>query len=102
MKNKKYKLLRQGILFDLIGMVTMLIPVIGPFLDILWAPLAAKKMHSMYKGTSGKVASVIVFVEELIPMTDLIPTFTIMWIYTFVLSPQKTTQPRAFNISTRN
>ena len=43
MKNEKYRLLRQGILFDIIGMTTMAIPVIGPFLDILWAPFATKK-----------------------------------------------------------
>ena len=43
MKNEKYKLLRQGIIYDVVGMITMTIPVIGPFLDILWAPFAAKK-----------------------------------------------------------
>ena len=43
MKNEKYKLLRKGIFYDAVGMATMAIPVIGPFLDLLWAPLAAKK-----------------------------------------------------------
>jgi hypothetical protein len=87
MKNNKYKLLRRGIFFDLVGMVTFLIPVVGPFLDILWAPIAAKKMGDMYKGTTGKIASWIVFVEEILPFTDFVPTFTLMWIYTFVFSP---------------
>ncbi|MBK5212434.1 MAG: hypothetical protein JJE55_02085 [Flavobacteriaceae bacterium] len=93
MKNEKYKLLRQGILFDLIGMTTMAIPVIGPFLDIIWAPFAAKKMSNMYKGTEGKIASVIVFLEEILPYTDIIPTFTLMWLYTFVWKKQPRTQP---------
>lgn len=90
MQNEKYNLLRQGILFDLIGMSSMAIPVVGPFLDIIWAPFAAKKMSDMYKGTEGKVASVIVFLEEILPFTDIIPTFTLMWLYTFVWKKQPT------------
>lgn len=89
MKHSKFKLLRNGILYDLIGMSSMFIPVIGPFLDIIWAPIAAKKMATMYKGNEGKIASIIVFIEELLPISDFIPTFTLMWIYTFVFSPQK-------------
>lgn len=89
MKNPKYKLLRKGILYDLIGMSSMLIPVIGPFLDILWAPFAAKKMSEMYEGNQGKIASIIVFIEEILPISDFIPTFTLMWLYTFVLAPKK-------------
>ncbi len=90
MENEKYTLLRQGILFDLIGMSSMAIPIVGPFLDIIWAPYAAKKMSDMYKGTEGKVASVIVFLEEILPFTDIIPTFTLMWLYTFVWKKQPT------------
>lgn len=89
MKNPKYKLLRKGILYDLIGMSSMLIPVIGPFLDILWAPFAAKKMSEMYEGNQGKIASIIVFIEEILLISDFIPTFTLMWLYTFVLAPKK-------------
>ncbi|MCB0465268.1 MAG: hypothetical protein KDC78_06280 [Aequorivita sp.] len=92
MKSEKYKLLRRGIIYDVVGMVTMTIPVIGPFLDILWAPFAAKKMSDMYKGTEGKIASVLVFLEELLPFTDVIPTFTLMWLYTFVWKKQPTPQ----------
>ena len=88
MKINKYKLLRKGILYDLVGMSTMLIPFLGPFLDIIWAPIAAKKMGEMYKGNTGKIASWIVFIEEILPFTDFVPTFTLMWIYTFcVLRP---------------
>lgn len=96
MKNEKYKLLRQGILFDLIGMSTMAIPVIGPFLDLIWAPYAAKKMSDMYKGTEGKIASVVVFLEEILPFTDIVPTFTLMWLYTFVWKKQPT--PRIIKV----
>jgi hypothetical protein len=95
MENSKYKLLRNGIAFDAIGMLSMVIPVVGPALDILWAPFAANKMSEMYKGKEGKIASVIVFIEEILPITDLIPTFTLMWLYTFVWKDQNqgTLQP---------
>jgi hypothetical protein len=94
MQNEKYKLLRKSIIFDLVGMGSYLIPVVGPFLDVLWAPYAAKKMSEMYKGTEGKIASVIVFLEEILPMSDFIPTFTLMWLYTFVWkkAPQESPQ----------
>lgn len=86
----KYKLLRKGILFDLIGMISY-IPGIGPFLDIIWAPIAATQMNKMYPGTHGKIASVIVFLEELSPGLDIIPTFTLTWLYVFVFGGAKQT-----------
>lgn len=92
MKNQKNKLLQQGIIYDAIGMLTMLIPFIGPFLDILWAPFAAKKMSEMYKGTEGKIASAVVFIEEILPFTDFIPTFTLMWCYTYIWKKQPKVQ----------
>ncbi len=93
MENSKYKLLRNGIAFDAIGMLSMAIPVVGPVLDILWAPYAAKKMSEMYEGKEGKIASIIVFIEEILPITDVIPTFTLMWLYTFVWKDQKQNIP---------
>jgi len=98
MKNNKYKLLRKGIVYDLVGMSTMFIPIVGAFLDILWAPYAAKKMGDMYPGSSGKIASWIVFIEEILPITDVIPTFTLMWLYTFVFSSEKQTEPRTIEV----
>ena len=84
MKNLKNKLLIKGLMYDVVGMATMAIPLVGPFLDIAWAPFAAKQMSEMYPGKKGKIASVFVFVEEILPFTDFIPTFTLMWLYTFV------------------
>tara|TARA_R110002124_G_scaffold138576_6_gene302275 strand:- start:221434 stop:221742 length:309 start_codon:yes stop_codon:yes gene_type:complete len=98
MQNSKYKLLRKGILFDIIGMVTMSIPLIGPFLDIIWAPYAAKKMSEMYSGTEGKIASVIVFIEEILPMSDIVPTFTLMWLYTFVWKKSPSVTPQTIEV----
>jgi len=93
MTNQKNKLLRKGILMDLLGMATLFIPFAGPFIDLLWAPFAASQMNKMYSGKQGKIASVIVFVEEIMPGLDFIPTFTLMWLYTFVWKKQPEMQP---------
>jgi hypothetical protein len=39
----------------------------------------------MYKGTVGKIAGLFGTIEELIPFTDIIPTFTITWFYTYII-----------------
>lgn len=82
-KQHKTKLIK-SIALDAIGMATLAIPVVGPFLDIVWAPYAARKMSKMYPGKKGRLASMIVFIEEILPLTDVIPTFTLMWLYTYV------------------
>lgn len=41
-------------------------------------------MTRMYKGKVGQGAGLFTFLEEIIPGLDIIPTFTIMWFYTYV------------------
>lgn len=82
----KYKILVLGIIFDLIGNVSFIIPGIGEFTDVIWAPVSAWLMTKLYKGKPGKVAAVINFVEEALPGIDFIPSFTLMWLYTYVFN----------------
>lgn len=77
-----------SIIIDLIGMSTFLIPIFGELGDLLWAPIAGFLMTRMYKGTSGKMAGIVTFLEEVLPFTDFIPTFTIMWFYTYKIKRQ--------------
>jgi len=93
MDNDKYRLLKRGIALDLIGMISILLPLVGPIFDFLWAPYAARQMQKMYKGNKGKVASVFVFLEEILPFTDVIPSFTLMWCYTFLWKKQVEAKP---------
>ncbi|WP_394773587.1 hypothetical protein [Flavobacterium sp.] len=72
-----------GVLLDGVGMISFTIPVLGEFSDVIWAPVAAFIMTRMYKGRVGRVASVLTFIEEALPFTDIIPSFTITWIYTY-------------------
>ena len=81
----KYKLLIKGLIFDGIGMISYALPVIGEYSDILWAPVAALILYKMYPGTIGKIGSLVTFVEELFPLLDIIPTFTLTWIYKFII-----------------
>ena len=83
-KDSKYQNLFLGLLFDAIGMLSFAIPFIGEFSDIIWAPIAAWLMIRMYKGRAGQAAGAVTFIEEIIPGLDVIPTFTIMWLYTHV------------------
>lgn len=81
----KYTILFASLLFDGIGMLSYLLPGIGEATDVIWAPLSAWLMTKLYKGKEGKIAGIIAFIEEAIPSIDIIPTFTLMWIYTYVI-----------------
>ncbi|MEP3209830.1 MAG: hypothetical protein ABJN95_11605 [Maribacter sp.] len=88
-KDSKYKNLFYGLLFDAIGMLSFAIPFIGDFSDIIWAPIAAWLMTRMYKGRAGQAAGAVTFVEEILPGLDIIPMFTIMWVYTYIFKGAK-------------
>jgi hypothetical protein len=87
--NNKYTLLILGIIFDTIGMLSFVIPGVGEFSDVNWAPLASFLIYKMYKGTEGKIGGLITFVDEILPGLDVIPTFTLMWVYRFMIKKQK-------------
>ena len=80
-KNQKLAL---GVLFDAIGMIT--------FIDIIWAPASAYLMTKMYAGRKGRIGGILSFIEEILPGMDFIPSFTIMWLYTYVYKAEKKVQ----------
>jgi hypothetical protein len=77
-----YKRFAISIVLDAIGFIPI------PIMSIIWAPFSGYIMTKMYPGKKGKIAGIISFIEELLPI-DIIPTFTIMWIYTYVISKLK-------------
>ncbi|HMB61632.1 MAG TPA: hypothetical protein VKN36_01070 [Eudoraea sp.] len=91
-KETKYRNLFLGLLFDGLGMVSFLIPGIGEFSDVIWAPVAGWLMTRLYKGRIGQAAGFITFIEELVPGLDVIPSFTIMWVYTHIFKGFKSTK----------
>lgn len=84
-KQSKYTKLLIGIIMDLIGCVSYFFPVIGEAFDFFWAPFSAYILTRLYRGTVGKVGGIVNFIEEISPGLDLIPTFTLTWIYTYYL-----------------
>lgn len=85
----KFLKLFLGIVFDLIGMISYLIPGIAETIDVIWAPISGLLLAKMYSGLTGKIAGIFGTLEELIPFTDVIPTFTLTWIYVYVIKKGK-------------
>lgn len=65
---------------DLIGCASFAIPGFGEFSDVIWAPLSAYIFYKMFGGRKGIIGGILNFIEEILPFTDVIPTFTIMWL----------------------
>ncbi len=81
MMNKKILLPNIGvcIVMDLIGMVSYFIPALGEFADVIWAPISGFLFFLLFGGRFGVIGGVLNFLEEIIPFTDIIPSFTIAW-----------------------
>jgi hypothetical protein len=90
--DQKYKKLFLGLLFDAIGMLSFALPFIGEFSDVVWAPIAGWLISTMYKGKIGQAAGIFTFIEEIIPGLDVVPTFTLMWLYTYVFKKSKASE----------
>ena len=67
------------ILLDIMGMATYFIPALGEFADVIWAPISGIIFYIMFGGRFGMIGGVLNFLEEIIPFTDIIPSFTIAW-----------------------
>ena len=74
-----------SLIFDAIGMLSYLIPLVGWITDVIWAPIAGLILLKMYKGNVGAVGGLVVFIEELLPGFDFIQTFKLTWIYTYII-----------------
>lgn len=74
-----------GLFMDAVGMFSYVIPGIGETIDIVWAPISAFILTKIYPGEVGKVGAIVNFVEELSPGLDIIPTYTLTWIYVYYL-----------------
>lgn len=83
--DNKFRNLIFGLIFDGIGMLSFTIPLIGEFSDVIWAPLSGFLMIWMYKGLLGKIGGTITFLEEILPFSDFVPTFTLVWIYNYFI-----------------
>ena len=67
------------VLLDAVGMMSFTLPLIGDFGDVIWAPLSAIIYMKMFGGKMGIFGGAFSFLEEILPVTDIIPTFTLSW-----------------------
>ena len=72
------------VLMDLLGYATYALPFFGEFADIIWAPISAFIFYKTFGGWKGAFGGLFNFVEELLPFTDFIPSFTITWIWQYL------------------
>lgn len=87
--SRKTTMLILSIVFDMVGILTYIIPGLGEGFDLAWAPIAGFALYIMYGGFLGVFGGMFVFLEELIPFTDIIPGFLIMWLVKYVLLAKK-------------
>lgn len=67
------------VLMDMIGMASYLLPGIGETFDLVWAPVSGYMFYKLFGGRLGLIGGVLDFLEEILPFTDVIPSFTIAW-----------------------
>ena len=67
------------VLMDMIGYLTYAVPVLGEFGDLVWAPISGLIFFASFGSWRGLLGGGFAFLEELLPGTDFIPSFTIMW-----------------------
>ena len=67
------------ILMDLLGYASYGVPFLGELADFFWAPVSALIFFLTFGGWKGALGGMGNFIEELLPGTDFIPSFTIMW-----------------------
>lgn len=79
-----------SIVFDLIGMISYVFPALGESFDFIWAPVAGLANILLFGGWAGILGGIGTFAEELMPFTDFIPSFLIMWFVKFVLLEKRT------------
>lgn len=67
------------LLLDALGCITYFAPALGELADVVWAPISALIFNYLFGGKLGKIGAVLNFIEEIVPWTDFIPSFTIAY-----------------------
>lgn len=73
----KYFKLISAIVIDLGGLATYVLPVFGEGGDFVWGPISGLLIFMLFPNRKGKVVGGII--EEMLPITDFIPTAYMAW-----------------------
>jgi hypothetical protein len=71
-----------SLVIDALGSSSYLLPVVGEAFDVMWAPLQTIVIIAMYDSVSPNL-KYISFMEEILPLTDVVPSATIGWLTEF-------------------
>jgi hypothetical protein len=77
-----YGKLLVSLIIDALGSSSYLLPLVGEAIDVAWAPLQTILIMAMYDSVSPNLKYVS-FIEELLPLTDVLPSATIGWLTEF-------------------
>jgi hypothetical protein len=67
-------------MMDLIGGATYALPALGVFGYLVRAPVSALIFFRTFGCRKGAFGNIFNFMEEILPGTDFIPSFTIFWL----------------------
>lgn len=81
--NKQQPSLLLCLVMDAVGYTTYAVPFLGEFADVLWAPVSAVIFYRTFGGLKVTFGSLFNFAEELLPWTDFVPSFTLMWVWNY-------------------
>lgn len=79
-----------SIIIDLVGMASYLVPFLGELVDFIYGPISGFIIFLMYKRNIavGIIGGLFGTAEEMF-IADLIPTATIIWVYTYLINSKK-------------
>lgn len=85
MGNQNYEKPSLGscLMMDGIGMASYIVPGLGETFDVVWAFIGAFIFYRYFKTAGGATGALM---EELLPMTDFVPSFTLGY---FLCEPNK-------------
>ncbi|HEU4607892.1 MAG TPA: hypothetical protein VFS31_07265 [Chitinophagaceae bacterium] len=71
------------LVMDALGYLSYSLPFAGELSDLLWAPISALIFYLVFGRSKAALPAVFNFLEEILPGTDFIPSFTLMWIWRY-------------------
>ena len=77
------------VVMDLLGYATYVLPFFGEFADIIWAPVSGLIFYATWGGKKGALGGLFNFAEEILPVSDFIPTFTLTWAFDWFAQRQQ-------------
>ena len=77
------------IILDIIGYASFSVPFLGELADVVWAPISGMIFFRLFGGKMGLFGGGFSFLEELLPFTDFIPTFSIAWAMRYFAKSKK-------------